>query len=154
MEYDDYIQVEGTLVAKGEGVNHVYFNNGRHIWFTKDSTGWNEQTKTGSIIENAILTHVSLKIENTPKIFNNTIRGSIGIEGSSLSITNNHVYGSIYVEGGSPVITNNIISTGGGTDWVGRPEYSSFGIRLGGSNKAYVGDNDISSPFTGSAIKI
>jgi len=41
MDYSYYIQVEGTLVAKGEGVNHIYFNTGKNIWFTKDSVGWN-----------------------------------------------------------------------------------------------------------------
>ncbi|MCW4023014.1 MAG: right-handed parallel beta-helix repeat-containing protein [Candidatus Bathyarchaeota archaeon] len=154
MDYDYYMQINGTLIAKGESGNPIYFNNGNEIQFTKESAGWNEQTNTGSILEKAILTNISVRTYGSPKINNNTIVGSIRIEGSALSITNNQIKGSVSVKNGSPKITNNIIDTNPGTDWVGRPNYSQYGINIEGENTAYIANNDITSPFTGAAIKI
>jgi len=48
-----YIQVNGTLTAKGADNDKIYFNDGQVI-FTSVSNGWNEQTGSGSIIQNAV----------------------------------------------------------------------------------------------------
>jgi hypothetical protein len=63
-----YIQVNGTLIAKGSDTSKISINNGQ-INFTSISNGWNNQTSTGSMLENVILiggisSSVSLKINN------------------------------------------------------------------------------------------
>ncbi len=89
-----YLQVNGTLVAKGTSNNQIIFNKGT-IEFTSVSNGWNEQTGTGSIIENAVLSS-GLYINNSPKIHNDIF----------------NLYG-ITIVGGSPLISNNTITHGG-----------------------------------------
>jgi Na+/proline symporter len=49
-----YIQVNGTLTAKGTSTDQIQFNGGQII-FTQVGNGWNEQTGSGCIIENAIV---------------------------------------------------------------------------------------------------
>jgi hypothetical protein len=51
----NYLQVNGTLIAKGTATDHIFFNNG-FIAFTNLSSGWNEATSSGSIIEYANFT--------------------------------------------------------------------------------------------------
>lgn len=50
-----YIMVNGVLTAKGTSISPIVFNGGS-ITFTYSCVGWNEQTQSGCIIENAILT--------------------------------------------------------------------------------------------------
>lgn len=54
-----YIQVNGTLIARGTETEPITFSNGS-ITFTAVSNGWNEQTGSGSIIENAIFNTASV----------------------------------------------------------------------------------------------
>jgi hypothetical protein len=102
-----YITVNGTLRAVGNNADKIQINGGE-IVFSQSSSSWNEQTGSGSIIENAILTSDSTAIEiwnMSPKINRNSIVGSIFAHGASP-----------YIPGGTeavPIISNNIIRKSG-----------------------------------------
>ena len=114
-----YIQVNGTLIAKGTGNEKIYFNNGE-IRYTSVSNGWNEQTGSGSIFENTITdsleTGVSLKItKNTFNtlsvggssiVMDNTIRSLDAWDTST--VTNNEITETCTVGGSAQVKSNNI----------------------------------------------
>jgi len=95
-----YIDVNGTLQAIGSSLNPITFNsapNGQ-INFTQYSSSWNQQTQTGSVIENAVLT-CSINIYHvSPLISNNQFTYSVNRFSDS---------SGIYVWGGSPIISNN-----------------------------------------------
>lgn len=99
-----YIQVDGTLTAKGNSISNINLNGGRtgSIHFTKLSPSWNENKGTGSIIEKCIINTTSIAImigDTSPKINNNTIIGCIWMADS------NSVGQSL--TSASPIITNN-----------------------------------------------
>lgn len=100
-----YIQVNGTLIAKGTENEKIYFNNGK-ISYTAVANGWNEQTGSGSIFEytvtDSLETGVSLKI--TKNTFN-----TLSVGGSSL-VTDNTIK-SLYAGGTSTVMNNEITET-------------------------------------------
>lgn len=105
-----YLQVNGTLVAKGTTANQIQFNGGgsKGITFTALSSNWNEQTGSGCIIQNAII-EPSLHIpDGSVKIDHCTVSGIFDVGGSSI-ITNNDIKGGVSVEG-SAVVSNNVIS--------------------------------------------
>jgi hypothetical protein len=150
-----YIQVNGTLVARGTSTVQIYINNGS-ITFTQLSASWNEQTGSGCIIENAILAlNEAMEINNaSPKIDQSSVNATIVIDEGSPLILNNTIVGqgnggAIIINGGSPVISNNIITS--------RPEgfdpfynivYRSYphvyyGISFEGNSSAYISDNTI-----------
>jgi hypothetical protein len=125
-----YIQVNGTLIVRGTDNDKIYFNDGSII-FTSVSTSWNEQTNSGSIIENVVLSDsisisgVSVKLSKSSfngieinggssTISYNTI-GSININDGSPLISNNDVTGDFIMRGGSPTVTANTIN---GRPWV------------------------------------
>lgn len=110
-----YIRVDGTLNATGTRANKISLIRNdtsgvlsdfdkAAILFTINSTSWNETSKTGSIIENAIVTNAqhlgvqTIQISSSPKINNSTI-------------INTGDQCSIYVQNGSPVISNNTITS-------------------------------------------
>ncbi len=99
------LTVDGKLHARGTSNNKIFFiGNGTSlgsgtISFTDSSEDWNEQTNSGSIIENAIINSTQL----IPKIF---------IQDSSPKLSNNSIgHGgyTIEINGGSPIISNNVI---------------------------------------------
>ena len=138
--YGHYIQVNGTLVARGSSADPINFGGGQ-IRFTESSSDWNEQTGSGCIIENMIsntiiyISGVSPKIANSsvyaisigngsPVISDNNINnwsnfadlGRVGVIGIFVSggmpvISNNNITGIIIRGRGSPVISNNARST-------------------------------------------
>ena len=67
-----YIQVNGTLFAKGNDAEKVYINDGE-IRFTVISNDWNESTTTGCIIENAVLNSTNIEIQDTSPLVNNNV---------------------------------------------------------------------------------
>jgi parallel beta-helix repeat protein len=97
-----YIRVNGTLTARGNPTDKITFNGGQ-ITFTTVSNGWNEQTNSGCIIENAIISQTSISSSNPIKIDNSNINAEISVTSSIIS--NNIVTGDI--NSGSSVITNN-----------------------------------------------
>lgn len=110
-----YMRVAGTLIARGTPTSpieiicnettsdHPAENEAAAIQFTSESTGWNEQTGSGSIIENAFITQNrtsnALYIASaSPKIRNCTIEN---IRGRT----------AVYISSGSPIIVNCSISS-------------------------------------------
>lgn len=116
-----YIQVNGVLAAIGTNINPININGFTEsfhiqtiyyssIIFSKGSTSWNQQTSTGSILENAILNMVSVSVSSSVELTNNTfLGGGIGVSEGSPLITDNVVKGGLSLNGGSPVISNNTI---------------------------------------------
>jgi parallel beta-helix repeat protein len=130
-----YIRVNGTLTARGSSTDKIYFDGGS-VEFTSSSTGWNEQTGTGSVIENAII-NATLQLGNTSPMINK-----------------NTIMKSIYVGGGSPIISKNTIAIVTPSDWLGRPSYLSIAIGIGNENTALIIDNTISGHLDNTAISI
>ena len=128
-----YIQVNGTLAAKGSGTDLISFNNGQII-FTQAGSDWNEQTSSGSIIENAIFNSEiavsgfarltsKIIINNSPKINRNTINAYLEVNEGSPTISYNNLTNKYYgdylsandfmvlsMRGGSPKVFNNTIT--------------------------------------------
>ena len=132
---DYYIMVNGTLNARGSDADKIQFNSGE-ITFTEHSSGWNEQTGSGSIIENANLDSTIVSISSvSPKINSNSL--SKIVIGSSTILTNNIISQEItqsYIVD-SPVVSGNTILQGG-----------SFSA----SGAAIVSNNNISGTFRSS----
>jgi hypothetical protein len=152
-DHDHYIQVDGALYAMGISSKPIYFNEGS-IRFTEVSSGWNETTGTGSIIEKAVLNRTSVWVNGDQKVNSNTVvRGPIKVENGTPLITNNDIDGYMFVVGGSPVISHNTILGNPGSDWLGRPVYDEYGISLEAST-AHIFDNVILGRFTEAAIEV
>jgi parallel beta-helix repeat protein len=100
-----YIQVNGTLVARGSNADQIHFNNGE-IKFTFIG---DRQTDSDSIIENAVLTSSIRIMGVSPKITRNSLN-EIYISGGSPLVSYNTITGKITVAGGSPSISNNDIT--------------------------------------------
>jgi hypothetical protein len=106
-----YIQVNGTLNARGTVSDNIFFNGGASIMpgaiaFTKFSPSWSEQSEKGSIIENAVVNNSSIAIsigDTSPKINNNTITGQIWTADANTK--------GLLTES-TPIITNNILCWG------------------------------------------
>jgi hypothetical protein len=123
------IQINGTLTAKGNSTDRIYFNSEKTyhdiaINFLSFSTSWNEQTGFGSIIQNTVFNAQSaaICIQNVaPIIDSNSITGTYIVISDGLPIiSNNDLNGEIHVTAGSPTIKDNqikglIASTGKGT---------------------------------------
>ena len=148
------IQILGILTAKGSNGNKIYFNgfsdsSSYQIIFNQSSTGWNENTNSGSIIEDSVVNVASIFIDNTsPKVNHNSIGGAnvgdkvpavISIREGSSIISNNTITSSfrsfaIEIEGGTPIVANNYIVN----------PYSVWtGIYVDGDNSAFVYGNSI-----------
>lgn len=110
-----YLQVNGTLVAKGTNSNNIIFENANGaITFNPSSGAWNEQTKTGSIVENAIV-GCYLYIYGSPKIFNDTIHCGVYVKQGSPTISHNtfsDFYHGLSIDGngGTVAVTDNTFS--------------------------------------------
>lgn len=113
---DTYLQVDGTLVARGtteypislistgDGLGEMFSSGTPVITFSSGSSSWNEQSETGSIIENAIITstqrsHTLYVDQVSPKINNCTI------------IAKNNTW-VIYLESGATTISGCSITAG------------------------------------------
>ena len=116
---DFYIQVNGTLVARGSSTDQIHFNGGI-IKFTESSTDWNEQTSSGCIIENANLENTRLEIGNSPKLHKNSIY-EISVDGSPI-ISENTIYGEVSIRGSPNIVGNSIINS------------TSFSLSIGGGS--------------------
>ncbi len=127
-----YIQLNGSLIAQGTPGNPIIFNIAKGgdtgnsaIEFMSSSQSWNETTKTGSIIENAIINstwssiyptilidEVSPKIDNTKITCTSNLSSNIAIniEGSNAAptISNNSIVGEVQASGGT--VCNNTIT--------------------------------------------
>lgn len=112
-----YLQVDGTLQARGNSSGNINFTGGSNIsphyaiTFTSSSNDWNEKTGTGCILENAILTSVFIS-DSSPMIRNDSISAFyvIDIDEGSPQIINNTLHGRISIHRGNPLIQNNTIT--------------------------------------------
>jgi hypothetical protein len=122
---DYYLQVNGTLGARGSGNEKIHFNGGQ-ITFTQVSKSWNERTGSGCIIDNAILNLTWIFINNASPKINNASNLGISIDGGSPIISNNNITGGIQDDGvgGSPIISNNTITYTNGTSVIAIGESS------------------------------
>ena len=96
-----YIRVNGTLNAIGNPTEKITFNGGQ-ITFTTVSNGWNEQTQSGCIIQNAIITQTVISSSNSIKIDNSIINSQITVTSSIIS--NNIVTGNINSQSSIPTL--------------------------------------------------
>ncbi len=105
-----YIQVNGTLIAKGSNTDPVRMGGNGQIIFTSLSNGWNEQTGSGIIIEDSIINGSSVSSDVTIKILNSTINQPLSVSGSSLILNSNvgQVSGNAELISGSTTGTLNI----------------------------------------------
>lgn len=142
------LNVNGALIARGSSSDKIVFlTNSTYAFYTRQlsfqssSTGWNEQTGQGCIIENTILKSITIMIYNaSPKITGNEFDSGISIGGGSPIITNNNmtlVNSGINIMVGSPVISNNVLKGNG----------LSMGIY--GSGNVAISQNTISKFSTG-----
>jgi len=134
-----YIQVNGTLIAKGTDNERIYFNNGK-VSYHFVANGWNEQTGSGSIFENTITD--SLETGASIKITKNTFN-TLSVGGSSI-VTDNTIR-SLYAGGTSTVMNNEITETCrvGESALVKSNNIDTRLIFISGAN-AEVSDNSIS----------
>jgi hypothetical protein len=138
-----YIMVNGTLAAKGSSTNQITFqgakfNNGEII-FTEFSTGFSQQTGSGSIMDNAFFNYAVINIEGSSPVISNTkyFASRIHVTEGSPTISNSDIWGGksvgsevqyftpMIIDGGSPMVArNNIhdaetgIEVNGGTPYV------------------------------------
>ena len=163
--YGHYIQVNGTLVARGSSSDPIDFGGGE-IKFTELSSDWNEETGSGCIIENMVSNTIIDINATSPKIANSSVYaisikdGSPLISGNNLNnwrnFANTGITGIIgfSVYGGSPIVSNNNI-TGIIIGW-GSPVIFGNNISRGSNNSNYavinvydgsptISDNDIAS---------
>ena len=152
-----YIMVNGTLRVRGDSTEQALINYGQII-FNSFSSGWQESTGTGCIIENAVLDNVPISSSvTTLKISGSSINGSISVGGSSIVtnsiingsiefaassgsvVSNNDINGEVSVRGGSTVISGNNIKGGSG----------DYGIHIEPSVDAQIFGNTISKCFCG-----
>jgi hypothetical protein len=99
-----YMQINGTLNARGTSDAKIVFTSSQRwitssqmIMFMPSSTGWNEQTSSGCIIENAVFNTTILSIQDC----------SPEIKGSTFSLAKNT---PVVVNGGAPIIKNNVFN--------------------------------------------
>ena len=129
---NNYIQVNGTLTAKGSATAPIHFKDGSSpsstsaaIVFTNSSNDWNEASANGCLIENAIMDRASIQIDDaSPKISNNTFNCRIS------------------TFGGSPLILYNIFQGGDGIVLYDSNETISGNIFTETSQAIYVGGHN------------
>jgi hypothetical protein len=118
----NYILVDGTLVAKGSSTDKIHFSSDEYaisypyygIYFSESSIDWNEQTLTGSLIENADFNLTTIVADYAaPKINFNAFSGNLTLADGLLQEYFIRGFTSISVIGDWPVISNNtLINTG------------------------------------------
>lgn len=159
----NYLEVSGTLIAKGSSVDWIYFKDGL-INFASTST-------TSCIIENAILNGILVSISSSVKINSTYVQGRqaknvIDIYGGSPMISNNTLTGGVdsiaivNISGGSPTISNNnIIShVDNGLYPNPPPGMNRFGTEYGvyaeNVNGAYITNNRLILTFRVASIQV
>jgi parallel beta-helix repeat protein len=128
-----YLVVNGTLYARGSSTENIFFNPYSSTWdysnaisFMPDSNGWNGQTGSGSVIENAVFDSVSIGINGaSPKINNNTFGGGYRLK-KAIAVS----------EGSAAIISNNTID-GAGSD------SSAFSGGIGCGGNALISRNSV-----------
>jgi parallel beta-helix repeat protein len=133
-----YIMVNGTLQARGNENEKVFFNGGE-ITFTQYCNGWNQETQTGSIIENASVSGLT------------NLGGGIIIQGGSPAIRNSNLNVTIGIGGGSPIISGNTLT---GVRYSNRFMSEGIYINTDSTSTPIITDNVLSGGFDDSCISI
>lgn len=134
------MQIDGTLVARGNGNQKITFNGGfgGMIIFAATSTPWDEQSGSGSIMDNCVSSCYIISRGASPKLTNSMLNASP---------QNSRV---MLVDGGAPIITNNQIT--GNLHPVTYGYGGESGIMFGSDNSATVTGNTIQKCMDGIAI--
>ncbi len=129
----DSIQVNGVLYAVGTSANPIHINGNYEFYdslgpaiystitFSQFSMGWNQQTNSGSLIENTIINSTEIEVSSGVKISDNTfLSSSLTLLGGSPTVLNNNLASGLSLIDGlslgkasenlSPVISNNKIN--------------------------------------------
>lgn len=125
-----YLTVNGMLVARGTSLNRVNINgtyksrlpvfaseaHNSHISFSATSKNWNEQTESGSIIENANIVSTSLDFGSSPLIKGNNFSGEYADDiisstetSSVFSLNSFRANGRIFISGQHPMFSSNTV---------------------------------------------
>ena len=164
---DGYLQVSGTLNAKGTSSQQIFFNFGGYFGGSIKF----DSTSTSSIIENAIVNYVPVNISGSVTIRNSYLRGSqdqasISIDGGSPTITDNTIFGTldadtvIYVTGGSPIITNNKIGASSIIGLYPNPPVgmnrfgSAYGVHVTNANGGQVTNNKFFGAYRSNSVQV
>jgi hypothetical protein len=123
------------LKAVGDGNNPISFNN-TQITFFPSSSGWNQQTNSGSIIEKSLFVDTEVDINSSPKLSGNIFTGEIESQ--------------IVIDGGSPVISNNLFTNNSMEGMYGWNSYTDIEIK-NGNNATIIGDT-IDDAMTGIGV--
>ena len=120
-----YILVNGVLSAIGTNNSPIQINGNvagvtefgpayySYITFSASSTGWNDATNSGSIIENAVVNLIALDVSTSVKVSNDTISGGeMDILGGSPVIYGNTISNLVYIKGGDCLLSNNNVVNG------------------------------------------
>jgi hypothetical protein len=153
-----YIQVNGTLIARGTAAEEIRFSNGQ-IKFTDVSVEWNEQTGSGCIIEQAILDKTSLYSSNSLKISGSSINENYSDSvqlflGGSSVLTDNVIKGAVEVEGAALISGNTITGrvTAGDSSTIMNNLITQDEITFRTTNKAYAIRAGIGSTISGNTV--
>ncbi|MFZ7137669.1 MAG: NosD domain-containing protein [archaeon] len=107
VNFNDYeMRVEGTFVCGGDW-DKVYLNNGL-INLTTTSNGWNQQTNSGHMIQNAVMDYIELSSKAPIKLVNCTSEQS-EITATGPSVIQDNTIGTISFYGEGALIENNKI---------------------------------------------
>jgi hypothetical protein len=111
---DCYLQINGTIIARGTESSKIYFASGE-IRFL-DTPAYNEQTGEGSLLDNCAFTakldqQVSVKF-CAPKISNSIFYNQLFLGDSGAIISGNVFNGPVRVSGGSNIFTHNTFKQG------------------------------------------
>jgi parallel beta-helix repeat protein len=131
------IQIDGTLVAKGNAIQKIVLNGGRII-FTANSTPWNEQAGSGSIIENCQATTGFLIRDASPKVSASVL---------NRPIPHDLTEDILVIYGGAPTVSNNIFD--GNVVRASRFEGGGSGISLVTATNATISGNTIQNCIIG-----
>jgi hypothetical protein len=179
-----YVEINGTISAIGSDTDQIQINGPGPqqvfggIIFNPNSSSWNKQTSSGSIIQDSILnfhfpswpSSLAITIQGSaPRIDGNTINGNIAYPmgspiisnnkingglsdnsaGGSPLILNNEINGSIEIDGsGSPIVENNTIYYPAQYDSSGNLLVPISGISVTNNNNALISDNRLLGNFT------
>jgi len=112
-----YLQVVGTLSARGLSTEPIYFNggygSGSPLTFTSGSVGWDEATGKGCILENVIAS-CRVTCGNSTMVNKCTLNDALILEGSDrrpTTVSNCIVNNGVSVARGEAIIVNNSIAT-------------------------------------------
>ena len=163
-----YTMVNGTLQTRGTASNQIVLDgstaSGGYIEFTQYSSGWNEATGTGSILEYTeaynIQSNVTLKISNadihglsvgaSSIITGSTIAGTVNVGACGTIVSNNVINGGII--GVSPTITDNTIIGGGQGTSSG--QIGDYAVAIEVSGPSTIKNNNITGTVTGDDLTV